>query len=102
MESTTPRISGHRARTRPLTMVDQAAANPGPATERVVAREAAAVAAHVYQPGTLPVFTQPDRPQVLTAQTIRLTSGRRARTLRQTTVAREVALHGPSSELAVP
>ena len=38
-------------------MVDQAVVNRGPATERVVDRVAAAVADHVRQPGTLPVFT---------------------------------------------
>ena len=83
-------------------MVDQAAVSHGPATERVVDREEEAVAAHAHQPGTLPVFTLPGIRQVLTAPIIRLTSGRKARTLRQTTVAREAVRHGPSSELAAP
>ena len=71
--------------------------------DHVAAQEvAAAGVAHAPLPGTLPVFTLPGTRQVLTAQTTRLTSGRRARTLQLTTVDREVARPGPSSERAAP
>src|SRR6185437_11674310 len=101
MESTTRPTFGLRAKILLQTTVDQAVVSRGPATARVVDREAAVVAARAQQPGTQLLFTPAVRQRVLTALTIRPTSGRRARTPRQTMVDQEAVRRGPSSVRAV-